>query len=44
MNSGLQGLLSALEKLKSHPVDQVLFYSDKVNENQTISEHDERRQ
>ena len=34
----------ALEKPKSHPVDQVLFYSDKVNENQTISEHDERRQ
>ena len=44
MNSSLQGLLSALEKPKSKPVDQVSFYSDKVNENQTISEHDERRQ
>ena len=44
MNSSLQGLLSALEKPKSNPVDQVSFYSDKVNENQTISEHDERRQ
>ena len=44
MNSSLQGLLSALGKPKFHPVDQVLFYSDKVNENQTISEHDKRRQ
>ena len=44
MNSSLQGLLSALEKPKSNPVDQVSFYSDKVNENQTISEHDERGQ
>ena len=44
MNSNLQGLLSALEKPKSNPVEQVSFYSDNVNENQTISEHDERRQ
>ena len=44
MNSSLQGLLSALKKPKSNPVDQVSFYADKVNENQTISEHDERRQ
>ena len=44
MNSSLQGLLSALGKPKFHPVDQVLFYSDNVNENQTISEHDKRRQ
>ena len=44
MNSSLQGLLSALEKPKSNPVDKVSFYSDKVNENQAISEHNERRQ
>ena len=44
MNSNLQGLLGALEKPKSNPADQISFYSDKVNENQTISEHDERRQ
>ena len=30
MNSGLQGLLNALEKPKSHPVDQVLFYSGDI--------------
>ena len=44
MNSSLQGLLCALEKPKSNPVGKVSFHSDKVNENQTISEHDERRQ
>ena len=42
INSGLQGLLSALGKPKSNPVEQVSFYSDKVNKNDTISEHDER--
>ena len=42
MNSGLQGLLSALEKPKSNPVGQVLFHSDNVNERETISEHNER--
>ena len=43
INSGLQGLLSALGKPKSNPVQQVSFYSDKENKNDTISEHDERR-
>ena len=42
MNSGLQGLLNALEKPKSNPVEQVLFHSDKVNKSETISEHNER--
>ena len=42
INSSLQGLLSALGKPKSNPVQQVSFYSDKVNKNDTISEHDER--
>ena len=42
INSGLQGLLSALGKPKSNPVEQVSFSSDKVNKNDTISEHDER--
>ena len=42
INSGLQGLLSALGKPKSNPVEQVSVYSDKVNKNDTISEHDER--
>ena len=42
INNGLQGLLSALGKPKSNPVQQVLFYSGKVNKNDTISEHDER--
>ena len=43
INSSLQGLLSALGKPKSNPVEHVLFYSGKVNKNDTISEHDERR-
>ena len=30
INSGLQGLLSALGKPKSNPVEQVSFYSDKL--------------
>ena len=38
MNINLQGLLGALEKPKSNPVD----YCDKVNENEIISEHDKR--
>ena len=42
MNSDLQGLLSALEKPKSNPVEQVSFHSDKVNKNENISEQDER--
>ena len=42
MNSDLQGLLSALEKPKSNPVEQLPFHSDKVNKNENISEHDER--
>ena len=42
MNSDQQGLLSALEKPKSNPVEQVLFHSDKVNKNENISEQDER--
>ena len=42
INSSLQGLLSTLGKPKSNPVQQVSFYSDKVNKNDTISEHDER--
>ena len=36
INSGLKGLLSALGKPKSNPVEQVSFYSDKVNKNDTI--------
>ena len=36
INSGLQGLLSALGKPKSNPVEHVLFYSGKVNKNDTI--------
>ena len=35
-------LLSALEKPKSNPEEQVSFHSDKVNKNETISERDER--
>ena len=42
MNSDQQGLLSALEKPKSNPVEQVSFHSDKVNKNENISEQDER--
>ena len=42
MNINLQGPLSALEKPKSNPVGKVSFHSDKVNENEIISEHDKR--
>ena len=42
MNINLQGLLGALEKAKSNPVGKVSFHSDKVNENEIISEHDKR--
>ena len=42
MNINLQGLLSALEKPKSNPVGKVSFHSDKVNENEIISEHEKR--
>ena len=42
MNSNLQGLLSALEKPKSNPVGKVSFHSDKVNENEIISEYDKK--
>ena len=42
MNINLQGLLGALEKPKSNPVGKVSFHSDKVNENEIISEHDKR--
>ena len=42
INSSLQGRLSALGKPKSNPVQQVSFYSGKVNKNGTISEHDKK--
>ena len=42
MNINLKGLLGALEKPKSNPVGKVSFHSDKVNENEIISEHDKR--
>ena len=42
MNINLQGLLGTLEKPKSNPVGKVSFHSDKVNENEIISQHDKR--